>query len=485
LIKFGSVIMFDLLLASSLARRRALRALAVLTSVVLGASQASALPQVHVAPWPAFRLVQAAKPADATAKPRGQGGAEQQAQADQQAPLMELNEVLEATRARLDQLSGATQGVAERRAEIELVRQENERLAGELQRVNGRVAELESSSRRADAEIAHLTNANDVASQNVARLGDELAGARKQNAELEARLAHADSAREAAAATVDKTRAELQQAVESSGAEAERLNNELAAAQGQLGEATTAAAEAERARQLAVSEAQQLRDQTERTNAELVAARDEIDRVSAANSGLERQVASLSAESKAAMDTARQTLVLMEEKMGELGAALAGAGLTATTPSPAPTLNAAAVAAATATPSGRMQAAPQKPGDTGAAGQRADRSGPAAAPAPTADASELARFDANVRYLNSRASEASGADLFAGINSPGDGVVHISTTAAWQKIPPAGQRSYLDSLFDLWTVAKEGNGPTVVQIVDPNGRVLLEKSGTEQDTDRD
>jgi hypothetical protein len=64
-------------------------------------------------------------------------------------------------------------------------------------------------------------------------------------------------------------------------------------------------------------------------------------------------------------------------------------------------------------------------------------------------------------------------------------VVHVSTTAAWQNIPPVGQRTYLDTLFVLWTVAKEGNSPTVVRIVDPNGRVLLEKSGTEQDTDRD
>ena len=131
-----------------------------------------------------------------------------------------------------------------------------------------------------------------------------------------------------------------------------------------------------------------------------------------------------------------------------------------------------------------MQAAPQKPGDTGGADQRADISGqaPTTAPAQADEASALKRFDANVRYLNSRAS---GADLFSGIESPGDGVVHVSTTAAWQNIPPAGQRTYLNSLFDLWTVAQEGSGPTVVRIVDPSGRVLLEKSGTEQDTDRD
>jgi hypothetical protein len=142
-------------------------------------------------------------------------------------------------------------------------------------------------------------------------------------------------------------------------------------------------------------------------------------------------------------------------------------------------------AAAAATPSGLAQTAPQKPGDS--ADRRAELSGQGAstAPAQAGDASELKRFDANVRYLNSRALEAAGADLFSGIESPGEGVVHVSTTAAWQNIPPAGQRSYLNSLFDLWTVAQEGSGPAVVRIVDPRGRVLLEKSGTGKDGDRD
>jgi hypothetical protein len=84
------------------------------------------------------------------------------------------------------------------------------------------------------------------------------------------------------------------------------------------------------------------------------------------------------------------------------------------------------------------------------------------------------RFDANVHYLN---RGALGADLFSGIESPGDGVVLVSTTAAWQNLlAPAGQRSHLNSLFNLWTVAQEGSGPTVVRILDPRGRVLLEKS---------
>ena len=59
-------------------------------------------------------------------------------------------------------------------------------------------------------------------------------------------------------------------------------------------------------------------------------------------------------------------------------------------------------------------------------------------------------------------------------------MVHVSTTPAWQNIPAAGQRSYLNSLLDLWIVAQQDSGPAVVRIVDPNGRVLLEKSGAVQ-----
>jgi hypothetical protein len=39
-------------------------------------------------------------------------------------------------------------------------------------------------------------------------------------------------------------------------------------------------------------------------------------------------------------------------------------------------------------------------------------------------------------------------------------------------------------LLDLWIVAQESSGPAVVRIVDPNGRVLLEKSGAVQNLPR-
>jgi predicted nucleic acid-binding Zn-ribbon protein len=502
--------------------RRGLCALFWLGCLVLGASQASALPRVQVAAAPRFLLVQAQEPA---ARPDSK-----QAQENQQAPFAELNQVLETTRAKLEELSGAAASLAERRKEVDALKQENERLAAQLEQVSSRQAELESSGKRAEGRIAELTNAVDEAVREAKRLDQELAGTRQQNAELEQRLAQADSTRDAAQADAAKTRTEvaakltaasdaaerskaeladvraelqqtrqdlataksarqqaaaradeMQQALARSGTEAERLKGELAAVKEQLGQAATAAVEAERARQAAGGEVDQLRGDAQRARADLAAAQSQVERFKSANTELEKQIASLSADSKAAMETARQTLVAMGEKIDELNAALAGAGLAEETPS-GPEMNAAAVADERSpegdAPAGVAQAAPSEP--TGEAGpeQRAAQStqGPTTAPAQ-ADAAGLKRFDANVRYLNSRAMEAAGADLFSGIEAAGDGVVHVSTTPAWRNIPPAGQRSYLNSLFDLWTVAKEGKGPRVVRIVDASGRVLLEKSG--------
>ena len=502
--------MIDPAPAASRPRRRGLRALACLSWLVLGASQASALPRVQIDPWQGFLLVQAAKPGQPP-------DPERQTQANRQVPFAELNEVLAATQAKLDELYEAAASMAERRKDAEALKQENERLAAELEQANDGRAELETASERAGARIVELTNASDAAARKAAGLDEELAGARRQSAELEERLARADTGREAAVASAEKSRTEMQaqlqaatdaaersgaelatlrqelertgqelataergreqaasragameQAAGRSGAEAERLNRELGEAKAQLGQAATAAAEA-----------QQLRREAESARADLVAARSELDRFKTANRELEQQVASLNAESKSAMETARQTLIVMEEKIEELNAAIVGAGFAQ---------NAAADkgSAGTGSPSGIAQAAPPEPGDKAGAEQRAEISaqGPATPPGQ-GDGSGLSRFEANVQYLNSRALEVAGADLFSGIKAAGEGVVHVSTTQAWRNIPPAGQRSYLNSLFDLWTVAQQGSGPAVVRIVDASGRVLLEKSGTAKDGDSD
>jgi Bacterial SH3 domain len=89
---------------------------------------------------------------------------------------------------------------------------------------------------------------------------------------------------------------------------------------------------------------------------------------------------------------------------------------------------------------------------------------------------ELARFRETVSYLNERAVAIDGADLFGEVKPGAEGVVQVIATEAWSSIPPAGRQSYANTLLDRWAAAKEGPGPVAVQIVDPNGEVVMEKT---------
>ena len=215
----------------------------------------------------------------------------------------------------------------------------------------------------------------------------------------------------------------------------------------------------------------------------MAAARSEVERFSAANAELEGQVDALRADSQSAMEAARRNLVVMEERIEQLNAALAGAGMTEAAPArkqeAAPTSNPDEVAAARRSPSTTSGT----PAGAAAAPDAQDATEVAARPATASsreESAELAKFNETIEHLNRRAKDAAGSNLFSGVEAAGDGVVHVSTTPAWQNIPAAGQRSYLNSLLDLWIVAQQDSGPAVVRIVDPNGRVLLEKSGAVQ-----
>jgi hypothetical protein len=101
---------------------------------------------------------------------------------------------------------------------------------------------------------------------------------------------------------------------------------------------------------------------------------------------------------------------------------------------------------------------------------------PAAAPSGDGDPPDLARFRQSVDYLNSRAVSVAGVDLFTTVETVGDGVVQVAATEAWSTIPPAGQQSYANTLLDRWAAARGHGGPVSVQIVDPGGQVLLERT---------
>ena len=190
-----------------------LGALLCLSCLVLGAGQASALPPVQIDPSPGFLLVQAVKPGE-------QSGSERQAQQKQQAPFAKFNDLLEDTQSELDELFSATAIVAEQRKQIEVLKQETERLARELEQANTRRTELESSRKGAEERIAELSKAIDVAVGETIRLSEV-------NADLEQRLARAETARETAQVEAQKTRTELQTKLEAATDVAEQSTAEL------------------------------------------------------------------------------------------------------------------------------------------------------------------------------------------------------------------------------------------------------------------
>lgn len=100
---------------------------------------------------------------------------------------------------------------------------------------------------------------------------------------------------------------------------------------------------------------------------------------------------------------------------------------------------------------------------------------PAAAPL-AGDLAGLAQFRESVSYLNSRAVAVGGVDLFTGVEPLGGGTVQVATTDAWTTVPPAGQESYVNTLVDRWAAARGGEGPARVQVVNPRGAVVMERT---------
>jgi hypothetical protein len=100
------------------------------------------------------------------------------------------------------------------------------------------------------------------------------------------------------------------------------------------------------------------------------------------------------------------------------------------------------------------------------------------APAATSeiDPANLQRFRDSVDYLNSRALAVAGADLFTEVEPLGGGAVRVGATEAWASMPPAGQRSYANTLLDRWAAALGRTGQVKVRIVDAAGQVLMEES---------
>lgn len=87
-------------------------------------------------------------------------------------------------------------------------------------------------------------------------------------------------------------------------------------------------------------------------------------------------------------------------------------------------------------------------------------------------------FRETVVELNDRAVSVAGIELFDDVRSIGGGGVQVLATETWATVPEAGQSSYMNALFDRWQSMASGLGPLSLQIVDPNGAVMMERSGS-------
>jgi hypothetical protein len=205
--------------------------------------------------------------------------------------------------------------------------------------------------------------------------------------------------------------------------------------------------------------------------------------VKAANAELDRLIDSLVADSPPANGTAARGPITPQGELEQASAAPA-----ASRPEKAAMIRGAMVNPE-AVREGPDAAQPQAPGTAqsptpgSVANSHAD--GPAgsttnlamAGPTePSVADSGVKHFHANLQALNELELKAGGSDLFSGIESTNDSEVRVSTTAAWDKLPPIGRESYSSALLDYWIIARGGKGPAVVRIVDASGRVLAAKS---------
>ncbi|NJO37571.1 MAG: hypothetical protein HC871_08070, partial [Rhizobiales bacterium] len=90
----------------------------------------------------------------------------------------------------------------------------------------------------------------------------------------------------------------------------------------------------------------------------------------------------------------------------------------------------------------------------------------------------VSTFRATVAELNDRAVSVAGIHLFKDVRSIGGGGIQVLAAETWATVPEAGQASYMNALFDRWQSMAAGLGPLSLQIVDPSGQVMMERTGS-------
>jgi hypothetical protein len=281
---------------------------------------------------------------------------------------------------------------------------------------------------------------------------------------------------EAARDNAEKARTEKTEDVSSSTAVAERFKAGLAKAKEEFSQAIAAAIKLDRAREMASHEANMLRGEAERARQELSLALAEIRHLKAANAKLEQQVASLQVEVKSATGPARQPQQIpgFPDVPGANGVSPARNAQVLSDPVEHEAPPAVSLSSATTRATAPERAAKAGSGQPAAKAPKLAR-GNSDKP-PSEVGSGLADLHVSIKALNNLEGGGTGNDLFYDIESVSGRAVHINATHAWHALPSIAKETYLDTLLESWVAARGGDGPGVVRIVDPSGRVLIQKS---------
>jgi outer membrane protein OmpA-like peptidoglycan-associated protein len=267
---------------------------------------------------------------EAMAQARAGSGTPEPAAKAAEAPaaFIELNEALTAAKAKLEDLSKATEIAAEigtLRERVLALGKERTRLAAALeQSETARDAAEQAAERSRDelrlnqAAIAERRAREAELLQATERSAAELAEAQEQLAATGQQLADADAAREQAALRVTELRALLEQ----SQAEGREARTALARAGDELASLRAARAAAEQERDVARAEANRLQVSLADLGKQLADAKVETDQLRADKARADQQLALLEEAASSATRIARQNLIAVEEKVELLQSAL-------------------------------------------------------------------------------------------------------------------------------------------------------------------
>ncbi len=95
---------------------------------------------------------------------------------------------------------------------------------------------------------------------------------------------------------------------------------------------------------------------------------------------------------------------------------------------------------------------------------------------PGEEPAAVKTFRDTVVELNERAVSVAGINLFTDVRSIGGGGVQVLATETWTSVPEAGQESYMNALFERWQSMATGLSPLTLQILDPIGNVVMQRS---------